>query len=121
MFMRVTMSEGAPDDIVEAGFDGFAVVEGANTAIGTALDETRFKVYPVPVSERLTIDYDLQGISSATDLRFELYDLRGARLATYVLPGHADTQTIDFPYPKGIYMGVLSQAGSVLAVRKLVK
>lgn len=119
MFMRVTISDETPDDVVEAAFDGFAVVEGANTAIGNALSTSQFRLYPVPVQEQLTIEYDLPG--TATDLQFELYDLRGARLATYPLPDHSTTHTIDFPHPKGIYMGVLSQGKQVLAVQKLMK
>ncbi len=122
MFLKVSMTDDAPDDIVEAAFDGFEIVETANTGLEEDwFDALSFNLYPVPVTEALTIDYELSGSVLSGNMYLEIYDLRGAMLATHALDGLTNIQTVSFPFSAGMYMAVLKQEGKTLAVRKLVK
>lgn len=122
MFLKVSMTDDAPDDIVEAAFDGFEIVETANTGLEEeSFDALSFTLYPVPVSDVLTIDYALSGSVLKGNMYLEIYDLRGALLTTHALNGLSNTQTVSFPFSAGMYMAVLKQEGKTLAVKKLVK
>lgn len=122
MFLKVSMTDDPPDDIVEAAFDGFEIVETVNTGLEEELfDGLTFNLYPVPVSDALTIDYALSGSTLKGNVYLEIYDLRGALLATHALDGLTNIQTVSFPFSAGMYMAVLKQEGKTLAVEKLIK
>lgn len=122
MFLKVSMTDDAPDDIVEAAFDGFEIVETANTGLEEEwFDALSFNLYPVPVSDVLTIDYALSGSVLKGNMYLEIYDLRGVLLATHALDGLSNIQTVSFPFSAGMYMAVLKQEDKTLAVKKLVK
>ena len=54
-------------------------------------------------------------------LTFELYSLQGQLIHTFSLDQSTGQKQIGFPYPGGMYIGVLRQGAKILATQKITK
>ncbi len=85
---------------------------GASTGIEDR-EETSLKIFPVPASETLTINWD----DSYSNLRFELYDLTGKRV---ILRAIDNNETIGVNHlSEGIYLYKLSNNNQLIYSGKI--
>lgn len=124
--MRVifTTADDAPGNIVEAAIDAFTVIEHSLYSTGIDVEEVTnvtFSIFPQPIQEEINVRYDVGAFQGKGQLTFELYDLLGTRLSSTILTGYNGEISLDFPLPKGLYVGALKLGGKVIASRKVVK
>lgn len=78
----------------------------------------RLSVYPNPASERITLDYDLIGVSSAS---FELVNVVGNKVYQRKLPSQIGTVELNLSkLSRGVYFYVLRSGQESLVTKKLV-
>ncbi|MEO0474265.1 MAG: T9SS type A sorting domain-containing protein, partial [Bacteroidota bacterium] len=121
VLMRFIVSDEDPGNIVEAAIDGFAIFDGNPPVINTALEEDeipQLSVFPNPVQDQLQIKWEGQQLQ---DLRFELWTLQGQLIHTIPLHHSVGSTGMVFPYPAGMYIGVLRQGEKILRTQKIVK
>lgn len=120
MRLIVSTADDNPQNIVEAGFDGFKIVDSlfVNTAIRPEAGLS-FGVWPNPVQNRLRLDYRLRDISQS--LTLSISNVHGVVLKEMTLNPSAQQLTIDFPWPAGMYNCTLRSAEGAVQSLRVVK
>ncbi|MEZ4776802.1 MAG: choice-of-anchor B family protein [Bacteroidia bacterium] len=119
-FIRFKIAETSPEHITEAGIDFFRVMETATTGLTDEYKPVHLKLYPVPVSDWLSITCDLPS-SESRDLHFSIWNVQGKKLADFPLYPHQNHWAVPFDLPSGIYLGTLESEGRRMAAQKIVK
>lgn len=124
LFVRVITEDGGAPNLVEAGFDGFAVKEG-NPTWATALEGEaspfRCTIYPNPIQDRVNLDWEFPSLPPGESFQLEIHNSQGQVLLRTALNGPAGAYSWDFPHPSGFYVLRVLQHGQPLITQKFVK
>jgi hypothetical protein len=121
--VRFVIGDLNDQNILEGGIDGFMVLDGLNNVSidEEDLPQAQLVLYPNPVNDLLNLVYDLPSSGSNSELTFEIVTLSGQRVAKRTLSAFERKAQIAFPFPAGVYFGILSRNGQTLGVKKIVK
>lgn len=121
--VRFVIGDLNDQNILEGAIDGFMVLDGLNNVSidDEDLAQAQLVVYPNPVKDLLNLVYDLPASGDNSELTFEILSLSGQRITKQSLSAFGRKAQIDFPYPSGVYFGILSRNGQTLGVKKIVK
>lgn len=121
MTFRVRAGDYPTGHIVEAGLDGFEVVDLESTSSAQpSPTDGQLTVFPNPVEKTATVRYALPN-SSTSLVQFELRDLLGRVHMTKDVKTPTGEFNIEINLPQGVYFGVLRQNGNVLQTVRIVK
>ena len=112
MSLVLRASDDAPGHLVEAGLDGFKVVEMSSVAIASSDSRPVFEIWPNPASEAVQVNW------SGAPATLEILDMAGrvVRSNTVVLQG---TNMIPLACAPGAYLLRIRGSGT-LATRRLI-
>ncbi|MEL6255721.1 MAG: choice-of-anchor B family protein [Bacteroidota bacterium] len=108
-------------DAVEAGLDGFRVVESNATPIDPDLPTISFIIFPNPVNERLFIDISDIQAGERRELSFEIRDIQGRKIFEQKLNEGREEYQIEFPWASGLYLAQILKNGRRVASKKILK
>lgn len=110
----------APDNVVEAGLDGFVVIETSSTPIGVEAvvsSEMQAHIYPNPTAG--TFNIDLAGFTGSVAV--ELHDVSGRLVAKYRLADGQRTAQLGANLTDGLYLMRVTDAAGNATQTRLVK
>jgi hypothetical protein len=121
MRIALEVTDTSPGHVLEGAFDKLFVKGAPNTnnvSVAPAW-KTSVSLYPNPVTDKLSLEYDVEGYTQA--LHMEILDVQGRVLATHSLTNSKGTTVFAFPYPSGSYWGILKGKEGVLSQFSIVK
>ncbi len=117
--MRITLhaENQNSDDIVEAGFDHFRIIENANVSTADlSISESQLQVYPNPSSSLFTVD-----ISKLAADHMRVYDISGSLVHQQALSTNQANVEFGAGLEKGLYLIQLEQNRKVISHARVLK
>lgn len=109
-------------DAVEAGIDGFRVIETSETPLSPLDDEfLTFKAFPIPVQNLLNLQIIYPPNPSSKAYVFELWDIQGRKILSQAISPQIQNYSLTFPYPSGLYLAQILENGRVVSSKKIIK
>lgn len=116
-FLRISIADQSPDQILEAGIDHFRIIELNNTAAETPELEISLKVWPVPNQGDFQVEWDHKG--KVMPDKLEMIDLYGKTLIVRDLQRGQNSLKIATPLPSGMYILQLKRNGLSVGSTKM--
>lgn len=122
MQIRFVTADQVPPQghLVEAGVDGFQVVDAVASSTDMVVNESQVQVFPNPFTSALQITL-AENITNQQAVTIELYDAYGRMIKQYQTQQTINTFELGTNLPEGIYYLKFIQQEELFAVRKLVK
>ena len=120
MQLIVDISDNGNNDLVEAAFDQFYILDSTNSGVNDIANQVSVCVYPNPCSEfcklLITNQSDLQG----HDLTLIVYDLIGREIKTAITPNSDGFEIRRKNLIPGMYFYKLSDGTKLVSTGKLL-
>ena len=113
--------EKGNQDAVEAGIDGFQLVEASTLSTEKDFIDYGISLFPNPLQKSLTLQINNFSALRTSDLNIELYDLQGRRLINQHINFSKSEITIPDHLVNGMYIAILKSDGRVIHNQKLMK
>ena len=94
-----------------------AINVGTTTAIQVPSAETSIKIYPVPCTEKITIELNE---STSTNVSYTLVDAVGQVVTTKTVVYSGNSLDIDMPFASGMYQLILTWNNHT-SIQKIIK
>ncbi|THH41538.1 choice-of-anchor B family protein [Neolewinella litorea] len=115
-----TADENSSDNLVEAAFDNFRVLDSLMLSPTPSLPQnvTRVEVYPNPTSDVFQLAYDLE---TAITAEVEIFSVTGQRMFQQRITGRRGNLTFGEGWAPGLYLVRITSGGRLLQVGKAIK
>ncbi|MEM7367946.1 MAG: choice-of-anchor B family protein [Bacteroidota bacterium] len=125
IFVRFIVGDEEGQNIVEAGIDGFEIIDGdppidPPTALDDILGSNAFRIIDNPIQDQLRLMYDVPEAWRG-DLDISLMTIQGQELQNWSLTDNTGALQLDFPYASGLYIAALKHKGKIVALQKVLK
>lgn len=113
--------EPGNQDAVEAGIDGFRIVEASSVSLEEFdIQEIGFHPFPNPAREFLSIQYELPASFQGSSWRISLKNIYGQTMLHQPVINPSGEIRLNLPYPAGVYFLNLIHQDQVLLSRKII-
>lgn len=122
MVLRVRASDTSPQNISEAAFDGFEIVDNGPVSIDVPDPASvTLTAAPNPIGPATELRYDFGMTTLPASARFEVRDLSGKLVYSRMLDGTTGSFKLGLDVASGVYMGTLKTGNATVKTIKLMK